>query len=712
MIEVGENGEGGQPAQVLHCHRRGKFFLKEFCVRYLPANITMQPTRSPIDPAPSGTNTELTVPSLLTEFDLYLFGEGTHHRLYDKLGAHLTEFDGVSGVYFAVWAPHARAAAIVGDFNQWNPESTPMTRNPLGIWEGFVPGLGLGEKYKFAIRQPHRWVLKTDPWGYQQELRPATASIVTDLSYTWQDQDWLERRATTDPHEQPISVYEVHLGSWLHTSLDTPVEGGVAVPVDSKPGARFLTYRELAEQLIPYVLEMGYTHLELLPITEYPFDGSWGYQVVGYFAPTSRYGTPQDFMYFIDQCHQHNIGVIVDWVPGHFPKDEHGLAFFDGTHLYEHADPRIGEHKGWGTLVFNYGRNQVRNFLIASALFWFEQYHIDGIRVDAVASMLYLDYEREPGNWLVNRYGGRENLEAIAFLRQLNDAIFQYFPGALSIAEESSAWANVSRPTQDGGLGFNFKWNMGWMNDILRYFHTDPNNRPNHHGSLTFSIWYAFSEHFMLALSHDEVVHGKGHLYQKMPGDDWQKRANLRSLFGYMFTHPGKKTLFMGMDWGQTREWNVHADLDWWLLDHEPHRQIKQLVQDLHRLYHQEPALYTNDFCHEGFEWIEYQDAGRKLIAYMRKDKFSDDALIVVCNFKPQSEHNYWLGVREPGRYGELLNTDSPCYGGSGMGQPDGVTTRQWHGNPWSYALEIKVPPLGVIIFKRGADAGEDGGDR
>jgi 1,4-alpha-glucan branching enzyme len=635
-----------------------------------------------------------------TDFDFYLFGEGKHYHIYEKLGAHLSEREGESGVYFTVWAPHAQEVGVVGDFNNWDPRHCLMARNQMGIWEAFVPKLKPGEKYKYAIKNSHGdCCLKTDPYGYQQELRPGTASIVTDLSYRWQDRSWLEKRSQTNPHEIPISIYEVHLGSWLHSNLESPPEGGQTVPVPNKPGARFLTYRELAERLIPYVKEVGHTHIELLPITEYPFDGSWGYQVVGYYAPTSRYGTPQDLMYFIDRCHQEGIGVIIDWVPGHFPKDRHGLASFDGTNLYEYADWRKGEHKGWGTLVFNYDRHEVRNFLIASALFWFEKYHIDGIRVDAVASMLYLDYERQ--EWVSNAYGGRENLEAVEFLRQLNEAIFHYYPGVLSIAEESTTWEKVSHPTEVGGLGFNFKWNMGWMNDTLSYFSVHPQERSNVHHKLTFSIWYAFSENFMLALSHDEVVHGKGHLWQKIPGDEGQKMANLRALFGYMFTHPGKKTLFMGMEFGQTREWNVNTDLDWWLLESEPHRQLYQLVKDWHQIYHSQPALYRNDFTNEGFEWIDCHDMPRGLISYLRKDKYSDDVLVVVCNFKPNVYQNYWLGVRQPGFYQELINTDDRKYGGSGLVNQPSLETRQWNSSPWPHALEIVVPPMSVMTFKR-----------
>jgi 1,4-alpha-glucan branching enzyme len=634
-----------------------------------------------------------------TEFDFYLFGEGKHYRIYEKLGAHSIEQQGVRGVYFAVWAPQANEVSIAGDFNAWSVGQHRMMRNEMGIWEAFIPGLSQGEKYKYAVIDAEgNCYLKTDPYSYQQEIRPATASIVTDLSYSWNDQSWLDKRVATDPREQAISIYEVHLGSWLHTGLDTPPENGQSVPVPHKSGARFLTYRELADRLIPYVKEIGYTHIELLPITEHPFDGSWGYQVVGYFAPTSRYGTPQDFMYFIDRCHQENIGIIVDWVPGHFPKDAHGLACFDGTALYEYADWRKGEHKGWGTLVFNYDRSEVRNFLIASALFWFDKYHIDGIRVDAVASMLYLDYERE--EWIPNQYGGKENLEAVEFLKQLNTAIFHYYPGVMSIAEESTTWAKVSHSIEEDGLGFNFKWNMGWMNDTLRYFAVQPQERSNFHGQLTFSIWYAFTENFMLALSHDEVVHGKGHLWQKMPGDDRQKMANLRALLAYMFTHPGKKTLFMGMEFGQTREWNVNADLDWGLLQQEPHQQVQQLVKDLHRIYLSRPALYGDDFTLSGFEWIDCNDMPRGMITYLRKDRHSGAIILVVCNFKPNVYQNYWLGVQEAGIYRELINTDDAKYGGTGRVNGDKIETKPWNSSPWPHALQIDVPALSVMVFE------------
>ena len=639
---------------------------------------------------------------LLTDFDIYLFNEGNHHAIYEKMGAHPVTLDGVIGVYFAVWAPNARNVSVVGDFNQWDGRTHQMGLRQGGIWDLFIPELATGDLYKYEIKnQAGHVYLKSDPYGFQQQVRPDTASIVTDLSHDWQDQDWMERRRQQEPQEQPISVYEVHLGSWLHDGMDNPPAEGYAVRVSQKPEARFLTYRELAERLIPYVKELGYTHIEVLPVAEHPFDGSWGYQVAGHYAPTSRFGTPEDFMYFVDQCHRQGIGVIVDWVPGHFPKDAHGLAFFDGTHLYEHADPRKGEHKSWGTLVFNYARQEVRNFLIANALFWFDKYHIDGIRVDAVASMLYLDYDRKDGEWVPNRFGGNENLEAVDFLRQLNYLIFGYYPGVLSIAEESTAWPNVSRPTYVGGLGFNLKWNMGWMHDMLDYFSQDPVYRKYHQNHITFSIWYAFSENFMLALSHDEVVHGKGNLYQKMPGDDWQKRANLRSLYAYMFTHPGKKTLFMGMEFGQTSEWNCWLDLDWGLLNHESHRQLKQFVTNLNALYKQEPALYTDDFATAGFEWIDCNDAEHSVVSFMRRDRFSGEFVVTVCNFTPQPQPDYWVGVPEPGYYRELLNSDAEQYGGSGSSNDGGQHSHGWDHPRWPHALSLTLPPLGVLVLKR-----------
>jgi len=640
---------------------------------------------------------------LLTNYDIYLFGEGNHHRIYEKMGAHIVEVEGVSGVYFAVWAPNARNVSVIGDFNQWDGRKHQMRRLDGGTWDLFIPGLTNGITYKYEIKNPEGHLYyKSDPYGFQQEVRPNTASIVNDLEYTWGDEAWLQSRRQRNPQQDPISVYEVHLGSWLHAGSDDSPEPGDVVRVSGKPEGRFLTYRELAHTLVPYVKDLGYTHIEVLPVAEHPYDGSWGYQVAGHYAPTSRFGSPQDFMYFVDQCHQQGLGIIVDWVPGHFPKDSHGLARFDGTPLYEHADPRQGEHKSWGTLVFDYSRHEVCNFLIANALFWFDKYHIDGIRVDAVASMLYLDYDREPGQWVPNRFGGNENLEVVDFLRQLNYLIFGYYPGVLSIAEESTAWPNVSRPTYIGGLGFNLKWNMGWMHDMLDYFSTDPLYRRYHQNHITFSIWYAFSENFMLALSHDEVVHGKGNLYQKMPGDEWQKLANLRALYGYMYTHPGKKTLFMGMEFGQTSEWNCWLDLDWGLLNQTPHQQLKQFISDLNALYKSQPALYTDDFSAAGFEWIDCNDADNSVVSFMRQDKESPEFIVTVCNFTPTPQFDYWVGVPEAGYYQELINSDAEIYGGSGLGNSGGKETHPWPDNPrWPHALSLTLPPLGILVLKR-----------
>ncbi|BAB72670.1 1,4-alpha-glucan branching enzyme [Anabaena sp. FACHB-709] len=644
----------------------------------------------------------------LTDFDLHLFAEGNHHRIYEKLGAHFTEVGGVKGVYFAVWAPNARNVSVLGDFNLWDGRKHQMRKGATGVWELFIPEIGVGEHYKYEIKNFAGHIYeKSDPFGFQQEPRPKTASIVSNLnSYNWSDEDWLEQRRHTDPLTQPISVYEVHLGSWLHAASAEPAQlpNGETEPVviasELNPGARFLTYRELASRLIPYVKELGYTHIELLPIAEHPFDGSWGYQVTGYYAPTSRFGTPEDFMYFVDQCHQNNIGVLVDWVPGHFPKDGHGLAFFDGTHLYEHADPRKGEHKEWGTLVFNYSRNEVRNFLVANALFWFDKYHIDGIRVDAVASMLYLDYCRKEGEWLPNQYGGRENLEAADFLRQVNHLLFSYFPGVLSIAEESTDWPMVSWPTYTGGLGFNLKWNMGWMHDMLDYFSMDPWFRQFHQNNITFSMWYNHSENFMLALSHDEVVHGKSNIIGKMPGDKWQKLANVRCLFAYMFAHPGKKTMFMSMEFGQWSEWNVWADLEWPLLQFEPHQQLKKFFTELNKLYRSEPALYTLDFAREGFDWIDCSDNRHSVVSFIRREKDTENFVVVICNFTPQPHSHYRIGVPEKGFYTELFNSDARQYGGSNMGNLGGKWTDDWSMHNRPYSLDLCLPPLGVLILK------------
>lgn len=644
----------------------------------------------------------------LTEFDLHLFAEGNHHRVYEKLGAHSAEINDIKGVYFAVWAPNARNVSLLGDFNSWDGRQHQMRKGATGIWELFIPEIGFGTHYKYEIKNIDGHIYeKSDPFGFQQEVRPKTASIVTDLdAYKWNDQDWIEQRRHTDALTKPISVYEVHLGSWLHAASGEPamLENGKIAPVvevsELRPGARFLTYRELAKKLIPYVKELGFTHIELLPVAEHPFDGSWGYQVTGYYACTSRFGTPEDFMYFVDQCHQNSIGVLVDWVPGHFPKDGHGLAFFDGTHLYEHADPRKGEHKEWGTLVFNYNRNEVRNFLAANALFWFDKYHIDGIRVDAVASMLYLDYCRPAGEWLTNQYGGRENIEAADFLRQTNHLIFSYYPGALSIAEESTDWPMVSWPTYVGGLGFNLKWNMGWMHDMLDYFNMDPWFRQFHQNNITFSMWYNHSENYMLALSHDEIVHGKSNMLGKMPGDEWQKFANVRCLYGFMFTHPGKKTLFMSMEFGQWTEWNVWSDLDWQLLQFEPHQKLKQFVGDLNQLYRRELALHTQDFAEEGFEWIDCSDNRHSVVAFIRRAKDSDEFVVTVCNFTPQPHSHYRVGVPELGFYTELFNSDAREYGGSNMGNLGGKWTDEWSLHNQPYSLDLCLPPLGVLILK------------
>jgi 1,4-alpha-glucan branching enzyme len=648
----------------------------------------------------------------LTDLDVHLFAEGNHHRIYEKLGAHVTEVDGVKGVYFAVWAPNARNASILGDFNYWDGRKHQMAKRNHGIWELFIPDIGVGEHYKYEIKNWDGHIYeKSDPYGFQQEVRPKTASIVTDLdSYQWHDEDWLERRRNADPLKQPMAVYECHLGSWLHASSSEPsvLPDGTTEPVvitsDLNTGARFLTYRELAAKLIPYVKDLGFTHIELLPVAEHPFDGSWGYQVTGYYAATSRFGTPEDFMYFVDQCHANDIGVIVDWVPGHFPKDGHGLAFFDGTHLYEHADPRKGEHKEWGTLVFNYGRNEVRNFLVANALFWVDKYHIDGFRVDAVASMLYLNYLRKDGEWVANEYGGCEHIEAADFLRQYNHVLFSYYPGVLSIAEESTSWPMVTWPTYVGGLGFNFKWNMGWMHDTLDYFHFDPWFRQFHQNNLTFSIWYFHSENYMLALSHDEVVHGKSPLIGKMHGDRWQKFASVRALFAYMYAHPGKKTLFMSMEFAQWTEWNVWSDLDWSLLQFEDHQKMLKFMTNLNTLYKNEPALYTRDYGHGGFEWIDCTDNQNSVVSFIRwadtKEGEPGEFIVAVGNFTAIPQTNYRIGVPEHGFYTELFNSDSGEYGGGNMGNLGGKWSDEWGCHERPCSIELCLPPLSIVMLK------------
>ncbi len=622
---------------------------------------------------------------MLGDLDLHLIGEGNHFEKYRILGAHVRQHEGVQGTGFAVWAPSASRVSVIGDFNRWDGRVHQMrVRGSSGIWELFIPGLRQGELYKYEIRTQTGTLLeKTDPYAQQMEVRPNTASVIHDPHrYTWQDQQWMAERPQRQQQDQPLSIYEVHLGSWR------------------KDGERFLNYRELAHQLVEYCNWMGYTHIELLPITEHPFDGSWGYQTVGYFAPTSRFGSPDDFRYFVDYCHQHGIGVFLDWVPAHFPKDTHGLARFDGTALYEHEDPRLGEHKDWGTYIFNFGRNEVRNFLIASALFWLDRYHIDGLRVDAVASMLYLDYSRNEGEWIPNRHGGRENLEAVEFLKQFNCLVHERFPGAVTMAEESTSWPMVSRPTYLGGLGFTMKWNMGWMNDTLRYFAHDPVHRSYHHNQITFSLVYAHTENFVLPFSHDEVVHGKGSMPQKMPGDDWQKFANLRLLYAYMFTHPGKKLQFMGVEFGQWQEWNEAVSLAWEQSAHMPHRGLQLLVRDLNRLHRRIPALHELDFSADGFEWIDCNDAARSVLGFARKDKHGG-TIYVVLNMTPVVREHYRMGVFAGGHYRELINTDAACYGGSNVGNSGRIEAEAIAAMGHEHSLLLRLPPLSALILQQ-----------
>ena len=626
----------------------------------------------------------------LSDFDLHLLAEGSHFQTWEKLGAHLAESDQGRGVHFAVWAPNAERVSVIGDFNGWDKNAHPMhLRAEAGVWEAFVPGIGAGALYKYRIcsRENDYQADKADPYGFGAELRPETASKVCTLDgYAWGDGDWMRSREGLQKLSSPISIYEVHLGSWMR------VPGG-------DPG--WMTYHDLAIKLAEYVLRMGYTHVELLPVMEHPFDGSWGYQTIGYFAPTSRFGPPEEFMFFVDYLHQRGIGVILDWVPAHFPRDEHGLAYFDGTHLYEHADPRQGQQPEWGTFVFNYGRNEVRNFLVSSALFWLKKYHMDGLRVDAVASMLYLDYGRREGEWIPNRYGGKENLEAVEFMKLLNQHVYAEFPGAMMIAEESTSWPMVSRPVYAGGLGFGFKWNMGWMHDMLDYMATNPLYRSYHHNRLTFSMVYALSENFILPLSHDEVVHGKGSMIRKMPGDNWQKFANLRLLYGYMFMHPGKKLQFMGDDFGQWSEWNHDASLDWHLLEQAPHSGLQRWVRDLNTLYRGSPALYEQDYDPRGFEWIDCSDNQHSVIAFLRRGNAADQFLLCVCNFTPVPHTNYRVGAPLAGYWKEILNSDATLYGGSGQGNRGGVeaSPTSVHGRP--YSLSLDLPPLAIVVFKR-----------
>jgi len=627
---------------------------------------------------------------VLGEVDEYLIAEGTHETAYDRLGAHVMRHEGVDGCHFAVWAPAASRVSVVGDFNGWDGRRHPMrSRGTTGVWEIFLPGLGDGEIYKYEIRGADGTVLplKADPFGFGAELRPRTGSVIRDLGrHDWADGDWMAGRGAAMERDRPVSIYELHLGSWRRVQED---------------GNRPLSYAELAEQLIPYVKDLGFTHIELLPVSEYPFDGSWGYQPVGLFAPSSRFGTPAEFMGFVDACHRAGLGVLIDWVPGHFPSDEHGLAMFDGTHLYEHADPRKGYHPDWNTLIFNYGRREVLNYLLSNGLFWLRNYHIDGLRVDAVASMLYLDYSRKDGEWIPNEHGGNENLEAIGFLRRLNELAYGAVDGIVTVAEESTAWPGVSRPTYLGGLGFGYKWNMGWMNDTLDYMKRDPVHRRYHHHQMTFGIHYGFSENFVLPLSHDEVVHGKGSLLTRMPGDTWQKFANLRAYLAFMWTHPGKKLLFMGGEFGQEREWNHDASLDWHLLGNELHAGVRDLVRDLNGVYRSLPALHQRDCRADGFEWLEANAAEDSVLAFLRRGEDGTPPVVVVCNFTPAPREGYRIGLPEPGRWMERLNSDSTHYGGSGMGNLGAVESEPvaWHDRP--HSVELTLPPLSTVVLER-----------
>lgn len=628
--------------------------------------------------------------TLFSEQDIYLFKKGVHFRLYEKLGAHKMTINGTDGYYFSVWVPNAEYVSVIGDFNGWDKSPHPLKArgDDSGIWEGFIPNFQAGARYKYYLASKyHNYKAdKSDPYGFYWEVSPNTASVTWDLGYKWNDLDWMGQRVKHNSLNSPMSIYEVHLGSWRR------------VPEEDN---RFLNYREFAFYLAEYVKEMGFTHVEFMPVMEHPFYGSWGYQIVGYFAPTSRYGNPQDFMYLVDHLHQNGIGVILDWVPSHFPSDIQGLIFGDGTHLYEHSDIRKGFQPQWQSYMFNYTRNEVRAFLISNVLFWLDKYHVDGLRLDAVASMLYSDYAKKEGEWVPNQFGGRENLEATSFIRDLNEAVYGAYPDVQTIAEESTAWPSVSRPVYLGGLGFGMKWNMGWMHDTLEYFSKDPVYRKYHHNQLTFSLLYAFSENFILPLSHDEVVYGKGSLLSKMPRDDWQKFANLRLLFGYMFTHPGKKLLFMGDEIGQRREWDHEQSLDWHLLQYFPHQGVKRWVEDLNRLYRNEPALYELDFEAGGFQWIDCNDFKNSVISFIRRGKSQENPIVAVCNFTPVSRYGYRIGVPCGGYWREALNSDAKEYGGFGAGNLGGseASAVACHGMPQS--LSLTLPALSVIILKR-----------
>lgn len=626
--------------------------------------------------------------SLLTDYDTNLFKAGKYYNAYEKLGSHIIEVDGQWGTYFAVWAPNAERVAVMGNFNGWNRDSHPLNSrwDHSGIWEGFVPGIGRGELYKYAIlSKDGRALEKGDPFALFWEIPPNTASIVWDLEYEWQDKDWLKKRKDVAGLDKPYSVYECHIGSWRKKA----------------GGAESLSYREMADELVAYVKDMGFTHIEFMPVMEHPYFPSWGYQITGYFAPTSRFGLPEDFMYLVDKFHQAGIGVLLDWVPSHFPNDAHGLADFDGTHLYDHADPRQGFHPDWKSCIFNYGRNEVRSFLISNALFWLKQYHIDGLRVDAVASMLYLDYSREEGQWIPNKYGGNENLEAISFLKEFNEAVYKECPDAVTIAEESTSWSGVSRPTYTGGLGFGQKWMMGWMHDTLNYFQKDPVHRRYHHNEITFSLVYAFTENFQLPLSHDEVVHGKGAIISRMPGDEWQRFANLRLLYGYMFTHPGTQLLFMGGEFGQTSEWSLENGLEWNLLEYDYHKGVQSWVKELNHYYRKTTALHEKQFDQDGFEWIDLGDHQNSVLSFIRKGEDAEKPLVVICNFTPVVREGYKVGVPFKGTYNEVLNSNDKTYGGSGDHTGNKLKTTQgtWHGRP--HYLELSLPPLSVVVLER-----------
>lgn len=626
--------------------------------------------------------------SIISDYDIYLFKEGKHLKLYEKLGSHHFTLDGIDGIHFAVWAPNAADVYVIGDFNSWNPTHNRLIlhNNKAGIWEGFIPGIENGSLYKYRInfKESGNHVEKTDPFAFNCEKPPKTASVVWDLNYRWKDKSWIRKRKHFTYYSSPISIYEVHLGSWIRNNRNN----------------QFLGYRDLVTPLADYIQKLGFTHIEILPVMEHPFYGSWGYQISNYFAPTSRYGNPQDFMYFIDYLHSKGIGVILDWVPSHFAPDKYALSYFDGTHLYEYEDHRKRVHPDWASYIFDLNKNEVRSFLLSNAIYWLDQYHVDGLRVDAVASMLYLDYSRRNGEWIPNRYGGRENLEAISLFRNLNESVNKSYPGVMVIAEESTAWPKVSGATKNGGLGFCMKWNMGWMHDTLDYISKDPIHRKHHHNQLTFSLLYAFNEKFILPLSHDEVVYGKGSLFGKMPGDEWQKYANLRLLLGYMYGHPGKKLLFMGNEFGEINEWDHEKSVNWKLLNQEFHKKLQRWVNDLNNLYRNESALYRFDFDSRGFEWIDIGDWTNSIISFIRKDLQSEDIILVVCNFTPVLRNSYRLGVPRIGVWNEILNSDSNIYGGSNQGNLGRVETRNIPFHYRNQSIEINVPPLGVIFFK------------